>query len=90
MTEILLLIVVIALAVINLLMLILKKVNLDIKPQLKEIEDSMIRIDSALERNEKSIKDEFQRNRTETNEITATGRNYQNHLSLSVISLRKM
>ncbi|MEZ4691252.1 MAG: hypothetical protein R3A12_14265 [Ignavibacteria bacterium] len=69
MTEILL-IVVIALAVINLLMLILKKVNLDIKPQLKEIEDSMIRIDSALERNEKSIKDEFQRNRTETNEIT--------------------
>ncbi|MCB0729130.1 MAG: DNA recombination protein RmuC [Ignavibacteriae bacterium] len=73
MTEILL-IVVIALAVINLLMLILKKVNLDIKPQLKEIEDSMIRIDSALERNEKSIKDEFQRNRTETNEITKTNR----------------
>ena len=63
MTE-LLLIIIIVLVSTNTLILIFKKTNTDIKPQLKEIEDSMIRTDSGIERNEKSIRDEFQRNRT--------------------------
>ena len=73
MTE-LLLIIIIVLVSANTLILIFKKTNTDIKPQLKEIEDSMIRTDSGIERNEKSIRDEFQRNRTEMNEITKTNR----------------
>jgi len=73
MTETLLIILII-LAIGNILILLLKKTNVDIKPQLKEVEDSMIRTDSGLERNEKSIKDEFQRNRTEMNEISKTSR----------------
>ena len=73
MSEILLIIIV-ALAALNILILIFKKTKTDIKPQLKDIEDSIIRTDSGLERNEKSIKDEFQRNRAEMNEITKTNR----------------
>lgn len=73
MTEILLM-VLIVLVVINLLILLFRKSKIDIKPQLKEIEESMIRTDSALERNDRAIKDEFQRNRTETNELTKINR----------------
>ena len=73
MTETLL-IVLIVLVFVNILIGWRKKSKIDIKPQLKEIEDSMIKFDLTMERTEKSIKDEFQRNRTETHEITKTNR----------------
>ncbi len=69
-----LLIVLIALVLTNIVVGLFRKVQIDIKPQLKGIEDSMIKFDSTLERTDKSIKDEFQRNRTETNEIAKTNR----------------
>lgn len=51
-----------------------KKPKIEIKSQLREIEDSMIKFGSAIDRTEKSIKDELQRNRTETNGIAKTNR----------------
>ncbi len=69
-----LLITLIILAIINIIIGLKKKVSLDIKPQLKEVETSILKFDTTLERTEKSIKDEFQRNRKETNEISQTNR----------------
>jgi DNA recombination protein RmuC len=69
-----LLITLIILSIINIVIGLKKKVSLDIKPQLKEIEESILKFDTTLERTEKSIKDEFQRNRTETNETSKTNR----------------
>ena len=69
-----LLIALIILVIINIVIGLKKKVSLDIKPQLKEIETTILKFDNALERTERSIKDEFQRNRTETNEISKTNR----------------
>jgi len=69
-----LLITLIILAIVNIVIGLKKKVSLDIKPQLKDVEDSILKFDTTLERTEKSIKDEFQRNRTETNEISKTNR----------------
>ncbi len=69
-----LLITLIILAIINIIIGLKKKVSLDIKPQLKEIETSILKFDTSLDRTEKSIRDEFQRNRKETNEISQTNR----------------
>ncbi|MBS1519346.1 MAG: DNA recombination protein RmuC [Bacteroidetes bacterium] len=73
MTEILL-IILILIVIINLLIILFRKQNVEIKPQLKEVEDSIIRFESTLDRTEKSIRDEFQRNRTETSEIAKSNR----------------
>jgi DNA recombination protein RmuC len=73
MTETLL-IILIALVLVNIVIGLVKKTRIDIKPQLKDIENSMVKFDLTLERTEKSIKDEFQRNRTETNEISKSNR----------------
>lgn len=69
-----LLITLIILAIVNIIIGLKKKISLDIKPQLKEVEESILKFDTTLERTEKSIKDEFQRNRTETNENSKTNR----------------
>ena len=69
-----LLITLIIFALVNVVIGLKKKVSFDIKPQLKEIEESILKFDATLERTEKSIKDEFQRNRTETNETSKTNR----------------
>lgn len=69
-----LLIVLIALVVINISLHFLKKPDNDIQSGLKEIQNAIVRFDAALERTEKSIKDEFQRNRTETNDNAKTNR----------------
>lgn len=69
-----LLITLIILAIANIVIGLKKKVSLDIKPQLKEVEESILKFDTTLERTEKSIKDEFQRNRSETNDISKTNR----------------
>lgn len=69
-----LLITLIILAILNIVIGLKKKVSFDIKPQLKEIEESILKFDTTLERTEKSIKDEFQRNRAETSETSKTNR----------------
>lgn len=69
-----LLITLIILAIVNVVIGLKKKVSLDIKPQLKEVEESILKFDTTLERTEKSIKDEFQRNRTETSQISKINR----------------
>lgn len=69
-----LLITLILLAIINIVIGLKKKVSFDIKPQLKEIEISILKFDTTLDRTEKSIRDEFQRNRKETNDISKTNR----------------
>ncbi|MCF8297865.1 MAG: DNA recombination protein RmuC [Saprospiraceae bacterium] len=73
MTETLL-IIMIVLTVANIVIGLIKKSKIDLKPELKEIEDSMVKFGSTLERTDKLIKDEFQRNRTETNEIAKINR----------------
>lgn len=72
MVEIML-VVLIVLAAINIIIGVFKKPG-DVNPQLKEIQDSIVRFEGALERSEKLIRDEFQRNRTETNEISRVNR----------------
>jgi DNA recombination protein RmuC len=74
MTELLLLIVLIILVIANIIIALKKKVNIDIKPQLKYIEESLLKFQTLLEQIEKSIKDEFQRNRAEYNEISKSNR----------------
>jgi DNA recombination protein RmuC len=64
----------IILAIINIVIGLKKKTSIDISPQLKEIETTILKFDNALERTEKSIKDEFQRNRKETNEVSLANR----------------
>lgn len=73
MTEILL-VILIVLVGINILIGIFKKPKIDIKLELKELENSMLHFNTALERTDKSIKDEFQRNRSENNELLKINR----------------
>jgi DNA recombination protein RmuC len=61
-----LLIATIVLLMVNLAVVLLRKPRVELKPQLKGLEEMMLKFDSILERTERSIKDEFQRNRTET------------------------
>jgi DNA recombination protein RmuC len=68
------LIILIALVLVNIVIGLVKKLNIDVKPQLKDIENSMVKFELTLDRTEKSIKDEFQRNRTESNEISKSNR----------------
>lgn len=73
MTEILLGLVIL-LAVVNIILVLRKKVTLDIKPQMKEVESSILRFETTLDRTEKSIKDEFQRNRKENHDTALANR----------------
>jgi DNA recombination protein RmuC len=74
MTEILLIILILAAAV-NLAVLIKQKKSADSSEQLKKIEEAIIRFESALEKTDKALRDEFFRNRTEFGEISKTNRN---------------
>jgi DNA recombination protein RmuC len=67
MTDILL-ITLIVLVLVNIVIGLRKRVTVDIKPQLKEVESSLVRFENTLDRMEKAIRDEFQRNRNESNE----------------------
>ena len=73
MTEILLSALII-LVITNIIIVLKKKTPVDIKPQMKEVEDAILKFSVSLDRTEKSIKDEFQRNRSETNEAAKTNR----------------
>ncbi len=57
-----------------LILLFKKKENAIDLSKLDKIENDLIRFDSRLENTEKSIKDEFQRNRSESNQIATTNR----------------
>jgi len=71
---IILLIALIVIAIINLFVLQKKEIEIDIKPQLKGIEDLILQFKTTLELIEKSIKEEFKTNREETNKITNENR----------------
>jgi len=73
MTEILLGILIL-LAIVNVLLILRKKVTLDIKPQMKDVESSILRFETTLDKSEKSIRDEFQRNRKENNDTAQASR----------------
>jgi len=62
-----LLIILIILVLINLALTFFRKASESNTEQLKKLEELMIKFDSALEKSERSLKDEFQRNRDETN-----------------------
>ena len=73
MTEILLGILIL-LALVNLILVFRKGGSVDIKPQMKEVESSMLRVETSLEKNEKTLKDEFERNRRENQESAQASR----------------
>jgi len=66
--------IVILLIIINIIIIIRKKVDIDIKPQLKDVETSILRFDTTLEKTDKAIKDELQRNRAESSESAKSNR----------------
>jgi DNA recombination protein RmuC len=73
MTEILLGILVL-LALLNIMIGLRKRAVVDISPQMKELETSLVRFETTLDKMEKSIRDEFQRNRNESNELSRINR----------------
>lgn len=73
MVEILL-IVLIVLAIINIIIVLTKKVSVDITPQLKDVEQSILTFGVTLKQIEPLLKDEFQRSRKETNDNAKSGR----------------
>jgi DNA recombination protein RmuC len=73
MTEILLGILIL-LALVNLVLALRKGASGDIMPQMKEVETSMLRFESSLEKNEKTLKDEFERMRRENLETAQVNR----------------
>jgi len=75
-TEIILLIILIILLAVNLIFTFIKKVKLDfdIEGNFNDTKNSLSKFDTSLEKTDKSMKDEFQRNRTETNETSKTNR----------------
>lgn len=75
--EIALIVGLIVLVIINIFVLYTKKFSIDIKPQLKEIEEQLIKFGSMLENNEKTLKDEFQRNRQDFSDIAQKNREEQ-------------
>ncbi len=71
MQEILLIIIAVVL-LLNTILILIKKI--DIKPQLKDLEDNTVKFSTTLERTERSIKDDFIANRSETTKISRDNR----------------
>ncbi|MCP4311465.1 MAG: DNA recombination protein RmuC [Bacteroidetes bacterium] len=76
MTEILLIVLVI-LVLVNIVIGLRRKLSVDIKPQMREVETSLVRFEATLDRMENSIRDEFQRNRNESSERAKSNREEQ-------------
>ncbi len=66
--------VLIILALVNIALHFRKKSDNEYLDKIRNIEDALVRFDAALERTERSIKDEFQRNRQEGNQIAKDNR----------------
>ena len=77
MIEILLLILIVLLVVLNLLVVLRKKTEVDIGPQIREVENSLVRFETTLDRMEKSLRDEFQRMREESHDRAKKNREEQ-------------
>jgi len=73
MTEILLAILIL-LTIVNVVITILNRRSVDSGPKLKEIESSILKFESALEKSERTLKDEFERNRRESQESAKSNR----------------
>lgn len=80
MTDILLIILIILTAA-NLLVLLLRKPKTGIEPALAAIEAGQLKLVELMDRNDVTLKDEFQRNRSESNDIAKSNRE---ELSLSL------
>jgi DNA recombination protein RmuC len=76
--ETILLIVLICLSVVNLVVMLLKKNNSSDAQKLRGVEDAITRFYASLTKNENFIKDEFFRNRTESNEQFKSNRDELN------------
>jgi DNA recombination protein RmuC len=63
-----LLVILIVLVIASIIVGLKKKVAIDIKPQMQEVETSILKFETTLDRIERSIKEDFQINRKETNE----------------------
>ena len=72
--ETILLIILICLSVVNLIVILLKKSNSSDADKLRGVEDAITRFDASLNKNENFIKEEFHRNRSESNEQFKTNR----------------
>jgi DNA recombination protein RmuC len=73
MTDILLAILIL-LTIVNVVITILNRRSVDSGPKLKEIESSILKFESALEKSERTLKDEFERNRRESQESAKSNR----------------
>lgn len=82
-TEIILLIILIILLAVNLIFTLIKKVKLDfdIEGNFNDTKTSLLKFDTSLEKTDKSMKDEFQRNREESN---TSSKNQREELSKSL------
>lgn len=69
-TSPILLMAVIILGLLNLFLLLKKRGESPLEPRLKEVATAILKFDTILGKTEESIKNEFQRNRTEINEIS--------------------
>ncbi|MFH0756524.1 MAG: DNA recombination protein RmuC [Bacteroidota bacterium] len=85
MTEILL-VAILILVLVNIVTGLRRKVNLDIRPQMKEVESALVRFEVTLGKMERDIRDEFQRNRNESNE---SSRNNREELAKSLKSFEE-
>lgn len=73
-TVVVLLVIIIVLAIINIIIFLRKKVEIDIAPQMKEVSDSILQFKTTLELIQKGIKDEFVINRDESNKTAKENR----------------
>jgi len=79
-------------------MVLKKEVSIEIKPQLKELEDSVLEFKTTIGNIDKSLKDEFQRNRDESNkiskenreELSNTMKSYENKFTENIKSLNDL
>jgi len=86
MSEYVLLIVILILVLLNIVVTVLKKPKVDLTAQLKDMNESMTSFKTTLNHTDKSIKDEFQRNRTEFNE---SAKNNREELSIALDNFSK-
>ena len=84
MTEILLGILIL-LALVNLLFVLRNRKSADPGPQLKEVETSILKFQTVLEKSERTAKDEFERNRRESLESAKAGREELSKALLSFV-----
>jgi DNA recombination protein RmuC len=73
MTEIMLGILILF-AIVNVVLALRNRKTADTGPKIKEVETSILRFEAVLEKNERTLKDEFERNRRETQETAKVNR----------------